>query len=92
MNTATARDFGPHGGGGPSARGEWVQNCELWSTLHFDPLGALRKMFFWMGNWSHLGEILGLENVNFGPLFILTPLRGPTPDLTRESYSPGGPR
>jgi len=43
------------------------------------------------GIGPHLGEILGCENVNFGPLFILTPLRGQTPDLTREHYSPGGP-
>ena len=42
------------------------------------------------GIGPHLGEILGCENVNFGPLFISTPLRGQTPDLTLEHYSPGG--
>jgi len=36
------------------------------------------------------GRDIGFENVNFGPLFILTPLRGQTPDLTLECYSPGG--
>ena len=38
------------------------------------------------GIGPHLGEILGFENVNFGPLYILTSLGGPTPDLTREHY------
>ena len=44
------------------------------------------------GIGPHLGEILGCENVNFGPLFISTHLRGQTPDLTLEHYSPGGPQ
>jgi len=43
------------------------------------------------GIGPHLGEILLCENVNFGPLYILTSLDGPTPDLTREHYSLGGP-
>ena len=49
-------------------------------------------MFFSMvGIGLPLGEILGFENVNFGPLYVLSSLGGPTPDLTREHYSPGGP-
>jgi len=36
-------------------------------------------------------EKKGFKIVNFGPLYILTSLGGPTPDLTREHYSSGGP-
>ena len=43
------------------------------------------------GIGPHLREILGFENLNFGPLYILTSVGGPTPNLTREHYSSGGP-
>jgi len=35
--------------------------------------------------------LLGFENVNFGPVFVLTPWGGPTPDMILGDYSPGGP-
>jgi len=43
------------------------------------------------GIGPHLREILGFENVNFGPVFILTSWGGPSPDLVLGYYSPGGP-
>jgi len=46
-------------------------------------------MFLNGGIGPHLGRYWGFENVNFGPLYFLTSLGGPTPDLTREHYSPG---
>ena len=52
----------------------------------------MRKMFFEWGNRPLFEEILEFENVNFGPLYVLTSLGGPTPDLTREHYSPGALR
>ena len=49
-------------------------------------------MFFEWGELAHIwGRYWACEKVNFGPLFIFTPLRGQTPDLTLERYSPGGP-
>jgi len=69
--------------GGPQKKGFKIVNFgplsgEPWSTFHFDTLGAMIKMFLNGGIGPHLGEILGCENVNFGPLFILTP-EGPDP-------------